>query len=139
MATCLASENPVLVLDAGHVDGVAHRPNGLLADLVARGGEVAEVERMTDDAADARLASLDPESLDRLRLVIGRAPHPRALGEHLRAVAAHGRDPVDCGVDPAAGGDVRAEFHRVPTIEPKCPSASAWPRAQQASCTSVMP
>ena len=85
---------------------------------------------MTDDAADARLGPACAEPLDRLRLVVRRPPHARALREHLHAVAADRLDPVDRRVDSPAGGHVRAEFHRRPTIERWRASASAWLRAQ---------
>ena len=91
---------------------------------------------MADDAADAGLCAPLAEALDRLRLVRRRPPHARALREHLHAVAADRLDPVDRGVDPAGRRDVRAEFHRVPTIERRVASASAWLRARPASSTS---
>ena len=45
------------------------------------------------------------EALDRLRLVVRRPPHPRALREHLHAVAADRLDPVDRRVDAARRRD----------------------------------
>ena len=96
---------------ARDVDGGAHRRNRLLVDRVVGRGEVAQVEGVTDDAADRVLGSLRPERVDRLRLVIRRPPHARALREHLHAVAAHRRDPVDRCVDAACRAHMRAEFH----------------------------
>ena len=66
---------------------------------------------MADDAADAGLAAPLAEPGDRLRLVRGRPPHARALGEHLDAVAADRLDAIDGGVNPAGRRDMRAEFH----------------------------
>src|SRR5207248_9347764 len=67
---------------------------------------------LADDAADPRLLAPRSKALDRLRLVRRRAPHPRALCEHLHAVAAHRLDAVDRRVDPAGRGDVsRSEEH----------------------------
>ena len=108
----------------------AQRLDRLLVDRVVRGREVAEVERVADDAADRRLGPALLEPLDRLGLVVRRPPHARALREHLHAVAADRLDPVDRRVDSAARGHVRAEFHRRPTIERWRASASAWLRAQ---------
>ncbi len=93
------------------VDRGAHRRDRLLVDRVVGRGEVAEVERVADDPADARLGAPRLEPLDRLRLVRGRPPHARALREHLHAVAADRLDPVDRGVDAARRGHVRAELH----------------------------
>ncbi len=86
----------------GGIHRRAHRRDRLLVDLVVGRCEVAEVERVADDAADPVLGALRLERLDRLRLVVRRPPHARALGEHLDAVAADRDDPVDRGVDAAA-------------------------------------
>ena len=71
---------------------------------------------VADDAADPGLGAPRLEPLDRLGLVRGRLPHPRALREDLDAVAADRLDPVDRRVDPAGRGDVGAELHRARTI-----------------------
>ena len=105
-------EDDAVRLDrARSVDGVAHRLDRLLVDLLVRCGQVAQVERVADDAADTRLAPAGLEPFDRFGLVVGRPPHPRALGEDLHAVAADRLDAVDRLVDPTAGGHVRSEFH----------------------------
>ena len=104
-------DDPVRADRGRRVDGAAHRPDRLLVDLVVGRGEIAEVERVADDAADARFGATLAELRDCLRLVLGRPPHPRALREHLHAVAADRLDAVDGGVDPACRRDMRAEFH----------------------------
>ena len=131
-------EDDAVGLDrARGVDRRAQRRDRLLVDRVVGRGEVAEVERVARRRRRCP-ASRAPrlETLDRLRRVSRRPPHARALREHLHAVAADRLDPVDRRVDAARRRDVRAELHRVPTIERRCPSASAWLRARPASSTS---
>ena len=68
-------------------------------------------------------------------LWLGRPPHPRALREHLHAVAADRLDAVDGGVNPAAAEETCAPNSTRPYDRDECleMSASAWPRARPAS------
>ena len=93
------------------VDGRLERCDRLLVNRSVGRGEVAEVERVADDAADAVLGTLGAERLDRLLGVVRRPPHARALREDLHAVAPDRGDAVDRRVDATRGRDVRPEFH----------------------------
>ena len=67
---------------------VAQRGDRLLVHGVVGSGEVAEVERMAEDAAHARLGAPLAEAVEGRRVVVRRPPHPRALREELQGVGA---------------------------------------------------
>ena len=75
------------------------------------GPEVAEVERVADDAADPCLGAAFLEALEVRWVVIRRPPGAWALGEDLDTVPADRLDPVDRGVDAAGGRDMGAQLH----------------------------
>ena len=76
-----------------------------------------------------------PEALELLRCVLGRLPHPRALGEDLHRVAADLLDPVDRLRDAACRGDMGAEEHG-DTLALRVRPRPHGPVAHRASCTS---
>ena len=80
-------------------------------DGVVGRGEVAEVERVAEDAADPGLGALLAEAVEARRVVVRRPPRARALREDLHRVGADLDRAVDRLVDPAGGGDVRADQH----------------------------
>jgi hypothetical protein len=104
-------DDAVRVDRARDVHRVLKRGARLLVDVVLRCREVDEVERVADDAADSRFGAPALEALEARRVVVRRPPRPGALREDLHRVAAHRLDPVDRGVDPPGGGDVRPEQH----------------------------
>src|SRR5207249_1528232 len=65
---------------AGDLHRVPHRQNRLLVHRVDGCGEVAEVERMAEDAADPGLGSLLAEALEALGIMVCRPPRAWALG-----------------------------------------------------------
>src|SRR5205823_8462556 len=99
--------------DAVRADGatdlhrVAHSGDGLLVDGVVGRGEVAEVERVAEDTADAGLCPLRTKPLEARRVVVRRPPRAWALGEDLHRVGVQLDRAVDRLVDPARGRDVR--------------------------------
>ena len=66
---------------------------------------------MAGDVLHPRLTPARPEALELLRLVLGRPPHPRALGEDLHRVPSDLLDPVDRLRDAAGGGYMSTEEH----------------------------
>ncbi len=66
---------------------------------------------MAEDAADPGLRPLLAEALEARRVVVRRPPRTRALGEDLHRVGSQLDRAVDRLVDPARGGDVRADQH----------------------------
>ena len=89
----------------------SERLERLRADLVVPTREVHEVERVTHHGAYPGLLPALSEPVDLVRRVGRRAPHPRALREHLHGVAADLLDAVDRLGDATCRGDVSAEEH----------------------------
>ena len=95
-------EDNALGLDrARDVDRVAHRRHRLLVEVVLRARQVHEIERVAEDALDPGLRAALLEPLEVLGRMVRRSPGPRALGEDLDGVGAHGLGAVDGGVDAA--------------------------------------
>ncbi len=91
---------------------------------------------MAGDGLHTCLSPPSAEARDLVGRMRRRAPHPRALREHLHRVPADLLDAVDRLRDAPGRGDVGAEEH-ASTLLGRCPSASAWPRRPPASSTSA--
>ena len=80
-------EDDAVRLDrARGVDGGAHRLEALAEDGLVGRGQVAEVQRMHEHRADARLGALLTEAGEVFLRVYREAPRTRALGEELHRV-----------------------------------------------------
>jgi hypothetical protein len=95
---------------------VAQRGDRLLVHVVLRRREVAEVERVAEDAPHSGLGAPLAETVEGRRVVVRRPPHARALREELEGVGADRDRAVNGGVDAAGGGDVCADLHQAPTL-----------------------
>ena len=105
-------EDDAVGLDrAGDADRVQERGARLVADLLVRGCEVDQVERVADDRPDPRLGPRLLEALDVLRRVVGRPPGARALREDLDRLGPAVDRPLDGGMNPSGGGDVGPGQH----------------------------
>ena len=69
-------DDPVGVDPARHVDGVAHRRDRLLVDVLLGAREVDEVQRMAEDAFDPGLLAPLLEALERGGIVVRRRDAP---------------------------------------------------------------
>ena len=126
-------EDDSLGLDrARRLHGGLHRRAGLRIHVVVERAEVDEVDGVTHDRLDSRFRAALAEPCERLLFVRGRAPHPRALGEHLHRLARHLGRPVDRLVDPSFGRDVSAEEHRGTVSAGVSPASRSARRARRA-------
>ena len=95
---------------------VAERRDRLLVDVVVGRREVAEVERVAEDAVQPDLRAPLAEAVERRRVVIRRPPCARALREHLERLGADRLCAVDGGVDAARGDDRCAPMYTHATL-----------------------
>ncbi len=96
---------------SGDAKRIHERRLGLLVEIVSGRGEVDQVEGVTEDVLDSGLDTALAEPLEVRRIVVRRAPHPRALREDLHRVPADRLDAVDRRVDPAGARHVAAVQH----------------------------
>ena len=94
-----------------HINRLLKRGNRLPVQRAIRAGEVDEVDGVTDDRLDARLASPGSKALERLGAVAGRSPCARALREDLDCSATQLLDAIDGRVNAPGTRDVRADQH----------------------------
>src|SRR5439155_8803305 len=88
------------------------REDRLLVDRVVRRGEVTEVERVAEDAAQPGLLATLAELLERRGSMVRRSPRARALREDLQRLGADRLRPVDGRVDAARRRKMRADVHQ---------------------------
>src|SRR5215203_431457 len=96
---------------APHVHRVRQRRHRLLVEVVLRRGQVDQIERVAQHAAERRRRALLLEALEVRGRMVRRPPHARALREDLHRVGAHLHGSLDRRVDAACRRHVSPDEH----------------------------